>query len=135
MAYDMEVRDMMMRPGDQGYMPVASDDANRAQITARAFYLLGDYFKGSDSMTRYDPGMSGGNVLGPNQTGVDVGVGQGGEVFIRGRSGQVGSNNPTPAAGTAGAPVVPAVMPMAAMLGNPLVLLGLAVGAYLLMRK
>ncbi len=106
------------------YLPTESDDATRQQATARVFYLLGDYFTGTDSVMRSEPGFSGGRVLGPNQTGVDVGVGNGGEVFQRGRSGQVA---------TQGSMNAPAALP--ALLGNPLVLLALAVGAFVLLRR
>lgn len=107
------------------YLPVTADDANRQQQTARSFYLLGDFFQGVDSIMRNEPGYTGGVVLGPNQSGLDVGIGNGGELFQRGRSGQVGSTQAQMAA-----PVS-----VAGLLGNPLVLVGLAVAAYLLLRK
>ena len=109
---------------DDNYLPAVSDDAARQQVTARTFYLLGDYFRGTDSAMRYEPSFAGGTVLGPNQSNIDVGVGQGGEIFLRGRSGQVGSSNPTPKNAA----------PMS-LLANPLVLIGLAVGAFLLLRR
>jgi hypothetical protein len=112
------------------YLPTSNDDQQRQQLAARAFYLVGDYFRGSDAQGRFDPGMSGGTVLGPNQTGVDFGVGNGGEVFIRGRSGQVGINSTAPSA-----PAAAAAAPGMAMLRHPLVLLGLVVAAFLLLRK
>ena len=113
------------------YLPTSNDDQQRQQLAARAFYLVGDYFRGADAQGRFDPGMTGGTVLGPNQTGVDFGVGNGGEVFIRGRSGQVGSTRTAPRAPAAAA----AAPGMGAMLRHPVVLLGLVVAAFLLLRK
>lgn len=83
------------------YLPVTADDQNRQQQVFRAFQLVEDFFKGVDSVQRMEPGnVNSSGVLGPQQSGVDIGVGQGGEVYIRGSSQQVAASQqpPKPAA-------------------------------------
>lgn len=108
------------------YLPVNADDANRQQQTARTFYLIGDFFKGIDAVRRMEPQMvNDSGLLGPSQSGMDVGLGQGGELYIRGRSGQIAATQQTPAQPGA----------VAAMTANPLLLLALAgVAAWVLYR-
>lgn len=74
------------------YMPTASDDAARQQTAARAFYLLGDFLAGSDTQPRIEPGsVNNSGLLGPSSSPTDIGIGVGGEVFVRGQAGQVGA--------------------------------------------
>lgn len=77
------------------YLPTDNDDARRQQFFARQFYLLGDYLAGSDAQPRYEPGNVGSDVLGPRQPLYQLGVGAGGEVFVRGAAGQVGTTDTT----------------------------------------
>lgn len=111
-----------------GFITVTSDDANRQQQVARTFYLLGNFFEGIDSAQRMEPGMvNSSGQLGPQQSGPDVGVGQGGEVFIRGRAGQVGATQNAPKAA-----------PMAGLMGfvaSPLGLVLLAGAVWYFARK
>lgn len=110
------------------YLPVTADDANRQQSSARMFYLLGDFMKGVDSVRKNEPGMTNGSgLLGPTTNTLDVGLGNGGEVFVRGQAGQVGTvqTEPKPAAGLFG-------------LSRPVLLMGaaaLVVAGWYFMRK
>ena len=71
-----------------------NDDAQRQELASRFFYLVGDVIAGTDNSNRYDPGMrNGSGLLGPSSYGTDVGVGGGGEVFVRGRAGQLGTTD------------------------------------------
>jgi hypothetical protein len=110
------------------YLPVTADDANRQQTSARLFYLLGDFMKGVDTLPRMEPGMADGSpLLGPATNTTDIGLGNGGEVFVRGQAGQVGTvvSQPPAAKGPLG-------------LSRPVLLMGAAallLGLYLLRKR
>lgn len=108
-------------------LPVYTDDQQRQQVASNFFWTVGDLLAGSDSQPRYEPGMSYGNngLYGPSTASADVGYGQGGEVFVRGRSGQIGTQ--------VGAGVAPAAG--AGPLGIPLMWWVVGVGLFLYMRK
>lgn len=79
-----------------------TDDANRQQSVSRIFYLLGDVLQGTDSSQRMPSGeVHDQGLLGPAVPGYDVGFGSGGEVFVRGRSGQIGTTSTTTPNGAA----------------------------------
>lgn len=110
-----------------GFIDVTSDDANRQQQVARTFYLLGNFFEGIDSTPRMEPGnVNNSGILGPQQSSIDVGVGQGGEVFIRGRAGQVGATQNAPKA----APMPATMAGLMGFIASPLGLLMLAGGVW-----
>lgn len=85
-----------------------TDDANRQQSVARIFYTFGDLLKGMDDSPRYEPGMvNDSGLVGPGTSGIDIGFGSGGEMYVRGRSGQIGSTStttPSGASSSAGKP-------------------------------
>lgn len=101
----------------------ANDEARRQEFLSRAFYLVGDMLGGVDSQPRMEPGWTGGRLLGPRGSNADVGIGNGGEVFIRGQAGQIGTTD------------APASSPVSALLGSPLLLVGAGVVLWLLLRK
>lgn len=108
-------------------LPVYTDDQQRQQGAAAFFWTMGDLLANTDAQPRYEPGMSYGNngLYGPSNANADVGYGQGGEVFIRGRSGQIGQQQ--------GANVVP--LTGATIAGIPLMWIVAGVAVYLFMRK
>jgi hypothetical protein len=109
-----------------------TDDANRQQSVSRYFYQLADVMSGVDSALRRSPdGNSQSGLLGPATGAQDMGYGSGGEVFIRGQSGQLGTLSTTTPNG-ANTAALPGPL---AMLSNPLVLLGLAAVVWFLLRK
>lgn len=115
----------------QGYLPTVADDASRQQQAARAFYLFGDFFRGIDAVRRMEPGnVHDSGLLGPAQSGIDVGVSADGSVYERGRAGQIGY-----VGGTAGVAQAPA--PAAGLFGipTPLVLAGVALVALWLIKR
>lgn len=108
------------------YLPVTADDANRQQQVARTFFLLGNFLAGVDDSPRMEPGnVNQSGMLGPQQSGPDVGIGQGGEVYLRGRAVQIGANQNAPQPAQS----------MPGLLQNPLVLLGLAGLAFWLFKR
>ena len=107
-------------------LPVYTDDQQRQQLVSNFFYTAGDLLAGSDSQPRFEPGMSYGNngLYGPSVASQDIGYGQGGEVYMRGRAGQVGQQVGTGAVATSAGP-----------LGIPLLWWAVGVGLFLYMRK
>lgn len=79
-----------------------NDDARRANFASAFFYLAGDLLSGVDNEARFDPGMVGSPILGPRTNSPDVLVGANGEVLLRGTSRQVGTQDKTAAAASAG---------------------------------
>jgi hypothetical protein len=79
-------------------IPTSSEAANNQQLASQFFYLVGDVMRGTDTDPRFEPGMTGGKLLGPRQSGVDIGFGEDGRAFIRGQSGT--TSTPAPATPT-----------------------------------
>lgn len=101
-------------------IPTSSEAANNQQIASQFFHLVGDVLRGTDTELRNEPGMTGGNILGPRQGGADIGFGSDGRVFYRG---QAGTTSAAPVPSLFGVPL------------TPMVLLLIAGAAYLLLRK
>lgn len=109
-------------------LPVYTDDQGRQQSAASFFWTMGDILANTDQQPRFEPGMSYGNgngLYGPSTANADVGYGQGGEVFVRGRSGQIGTQQGAGVAPTGGATLA----------GIPLLWIGIGVAVFLYMRK
>lgn len=95
-------------------------DAVRQGTVAQFFNTVGNLLAGADDQFVMEPGTANNGLLGPTPTlGADVGVGVNGEVFIRGRTVDQNGNQTVQAQ---------AVL-------SPVVLIGLAVVAYLLLKK
>jgi hypothetical protein len=104
-------------------IPTTNQDAHRSQLVSRFFHLVGDVMQGTDAEPRFEPGMTGGGLLGPAQHGADMGFDLDGQAFFRGRAGATASAAPPAAPSLFG---VPLTLP---------VLLLIAGAAYLLLRK
>jgi hypothetical protein len=100
----------------------SSEAASNQQIASQFFHLVGDVLRGSDTELRHEPGMTGGRLLGPAQSGNDIGFGVDGQAFLRGRAGATSS----------AAPVTPSVFGVPLTLTTVLLIAG---AAYLLLRK
>jgi len=107
------------------YMPTGSApnaDAERQGLFSSFFFSAANLLDGVDDSPRVGAADSGG-MLGPGTSlGFDVGVGNNGEVYLRGRSGQVGTD------GTTGATTARRAI-------TPGMLLLLGVAAFLVLRK
>ena len=99
-----------------------SDDADRQQAMARLFFMAGNILSGADAAPRYEPGnVNDSGMMGPGATvPTDIGIGYGGEVYVRGRNGQVATANATPAPPKAAPGIV--LSPLTLLLGLGLVL-------------
>lgn len=94
-----------------GSAPV--EDAARQSLFSAFFFASPNLLDGIDDSPRIVTGPGNGtDQLGPGTTlGVDVGVGNNGEVYVRGRTGQATSAQPVPPAATvAGVRITPAVL-------------------------
>lgn len=110
------------------YLPTQSDDAQRAQLIQRLFMTAGDLFAGTDTTLRIDPNQfRADGSLGPAGSAVSYGVGDGGEIYVRGSTGQVGTTRIVGGGGGGGGAV-------AGLTITPGLLMLLAVG-YLLLKR
>lgn len=103
-------------------------DSARQGLFSTYFFASPNLLNGIDDSPRIVAGPGNGtDMLGPGTTlGVDVGVGNNGEVYIRGRTGQVGTDS---SGATNGQPA-----PAAFQLTPGLLIIG-AIAAFLLFRK
>lgn len=109
------------------FTPVGAADQNSDAVrqagAAAWFNSVEGLLAGIDDSLRVQP--SSGNVLGYSSSyGVDIGVGNNGEFYARGRTGQIGNDAATaaPSPAVAGLRITPG-------------LVLLAIGAFLLLRK
>lgn len=109
-----------------GTAPVA--DVSRQGLFSTFFFASPNLLSGIDDAPRIATGPGNGtDQLGPGTTlGVDVGVGNNGEVYVRGRTGQVGTDSSGAKNGTVSAP--PFVL-------TPGLMLLIAGAAFLFLRK
>ena len=101
-------------------MPTQNDDAARQQLTSNFFYFVGDLLQGTDTTLRVDPNqIRSDGMLGPVGNAQSLGIGNGGEIYVRGSTGQYGTQQtalPAPALPTlAGLQITPGLMILAAL--------------------
>ena len=102
-------------------------DAARQGLFSAFFFSASNLLEGIDDSPRIVSGPGNGtDLLGPGTTlGMDVGVGSNGEVYIRGKTGQVGTDASATTGGT----------PVSGFVITPMMLLILAGVAFLILKK
>lgn len=100
-----------------------NDDAVRQGTIAQFFATAGNLLAGTDNAYTMEPGTENNGLLGPTPTvGFDIGVGNNGDLFVRGRT---NANDPS---------TTNSQTQQATVVGSPLMLLLLAVGVFLILK-
>jgi len=96
------------------FMPTTAEDATRQQLVSAFFWTVGDILAGTDSTMRVDPGsLRTDGLLGPGGSSTSYGVGNGGEVYVRGVAGQAAGTGQTQVDTKAGISISPGLLVMA----------------------
>ena len=104
-----------------GYLPTTNDDQAAQQLAASFFFTAAGLLAGTDTTLRIDPNQQRTDgLLGPVGSTVSLGVGNGGELYVRGSPGQFGttsaapsSSGSPPASGVAGITLTPGLLMLA----------------------